>query len=142
MASRSLAKERQAYVLEQMTRHGFVTEQQAREAYAQPLQLTQRQVDLKAPHWVMFIRDLVEQKYGDQARCTRRGLRIYTTLDLGLQRADAAGAAATRKVDHRHAGGNQRRARSPVDPKTGEILGFNGSLDYDDESKSTVRSTC
>ena len=76
-----VAKERQAYVLEQMTRHGFVTEQQAREAYAQPLQLTQRQVDLKAPHWVMFIRDLAEQKYGARA-LYQGGLKIYTTLDL------------------------------------------------------------
>ena len=36
-------KERQAYVLEQMTRHGFITEQQARDAYAEPL------VDQAAP---------------------------------------------------------------------------------------------
>src|SRR5207244_809839 len=30
-----VTKERQAYVLEQMTRHGFITEQQARDAYAE-----------------------------------------------------------------------------------------------------------
>src|SRR6267378_7736292 len=30
----TVTKERQAYVLEQMTRHGFITEQQARDAYA------------------------------------------------------------------------------------------------------------
>ena len=30
-----MTKERQAYVLEQMTRHGFISEQQARDAYAE-----------------------------------------------------------------------------------------------------------
>src|SRR2546421_4508878 len=37
-----VTKERQAYVLEQMTRHGFITEQQARDAYAQPAQIHHR----------------------------------------------------------------------------------------------------
>jgi membrane peptidoglycan carboxypeptidase len=60
----TVTKERQAYVLEQMTRHGFITEQQAREAYAEPLQLKTRQVELKAPHWAMSIRDPQDQKYG------------------------------------------------------------------------------
>src|SRR5947209_8515608 len=75
-----VTKERQAYVLEQMTRHGFITEQQARDAYAEPLQIKTRQVELKAPHWVMYIRDLVEQKYGART-LYQGGLKIYTTLD-------------------------------------------------------------
>src|SRR5919204_5409992 len=74
-------KERQAYVLEQMTRHGFITEQQARDAFAEPLIIKQRKVELKAPHWVMYIRDMVEQKYGART-LYQGGLKIYTTLDL------------------------------------------------------------
>ena len=76
-----MTKERQAYVLEQMTRHGFITEEQARDAYAEPLQIKTREVELKAPHWVMYIRDLVEQKYGAKT-LYQGGLKIYTTLDL------------------------------------------------------------
>ena len=38
-------------------------------------------MDLKAPHWVMYIRDLVEQKYGART-LYQGGLKIYTTLDL------------------------------------------------------------
>jgi len=125
------AKERQAYVLEQMTRHGFITEQQARDAYAQPLQLTERQVDLKAPHWVMFIRDLAEQKYGART-LYQGGLKIYTTLDLEyndkMQQVlqDSKATIATQ--------GASNAAQIAVNPKTGEILAFNGSLDYNDES--------
>src|SRR6266849_2638816 len=126
-----VTKERQAYVLEQMTRHGFITEQQARDAYAEPLQIKTRQVDLKAPHWVMFIRDLVERKYGART-LYQGGLKIYTTLDLDyndkMQQVlqDSKPTIATQ--------GATNAAQIAVNPKTGEILAFNGSLDYNDES--------
>src|SRR5919199_4847530 len=51
-------RERQRYVLEQMAQHGLVTEDQARAAYDEKLTIKPRQVDLKAPHWVMYVRDL------------------------------------------------------------------------------------
>ena len=126
-----VTKERQAYVLEQMTRHGFITEQQARDAYSEPLQIKTRQVDLKAPHWVMFIRDLVERKYGART-LYQGGLKIYTTLDLDyndkMQQVlqDSKSTIATQ--------GATNAAQVAVNPKTGEILAFNGSLDYYDES--------
>jgi membrane peptidoglycan carboxypeptidase len=126
-----VTKERQAYVLEQMTRHGFITEQQARDAYAEPLQIKTRQVELKAPHWVMYIRDLVEQKYGART-LYQGGLKIYTTLDLEyndkMQQVlqDSKPTIATQ--------GATNAAQIAVNPKTGEILAFNGSLDYNDEA--------
>src|SRR5438309_1907720 len=126
-----VTKERQAYVLEQMTRHGFITEQQARDAYAEQLQIKTRQVDLKAPHWVMFIRDLVERKYGART-LYQGGLKIYTTLDTDyndkMQQVlqDSKATIATQ--------GATNAAQIAVNPKTGEILAFNGSLDYNDES--------
>jgi membrane peptidoglycan carboxypeptidase len=126
-----VTKERQAYVLEQMTRHGFITEQQARDAYAEPLQIKSHQVELKAPHWVMYIRDLVEQKYGAKT-LYQGGLKIYTTLDNDyndkMQQVlqDSEPTIATQ--------GATNAAQIAVNPKTGEILAFNGSLDYNDES--------
>jgi membrane peptidoglycan carboxypeptidase len=126
-----VTKERQAYVLEQMARHGFITEQQARDAYAEPLTIKTHQVELKAPHWVMYIRDLVEQKYGAK-ELYQGGLKIYTTLDNDyndkMQQVlqDAQPTIATQ--------GATNAAQIAVNPKTGEILAFNGSLDYNDES--------
>src|SRR5437762_2756439 len=124
-------KERQAYVLEQMTRHGFITEQQARDAYAEKLQLKSHEVELKSPHWVMYIRDLVEQKYGAKT-LYQGGLKIYTTLDneyndkMQQVLEDSKATIATQ--------GATNAAQIAVNPKTGEILAFNGSLDYNDES--------
>src|ERR671936_497438 len=122
-------KERQAYVLEQMTRHGFITEQQARDAYAEPLQIKSREVELKAPHWVMYIRDLVEQKYGAKT-LYQGGLKIYTTLDLEYsERMHEVLQDAKANIES-HGGNNA--ALIAVNPKTGEILAFDGSLDYND----------
>jgi membrane peptidoglycan carboxypeptidase len=124
-------KERQAYVLEQMTRHGFVTEQQARDAYAEHLEIKTRQVELKSPHWVMFVRDVVEQQYGAK-KLYQGGLKIYTTLDneyndkMQQVLQDSKPTIATQ--------GATNVAQIAVNPKTGEILAFNGSLDYNDES--------
>src|SRR5579864_3654886 len=126
-----VTKERQAYVLEQMTRHGFISEQQARDAYAEPLQIKQHEVELKAPHWVMYIRDVVEQKYGSK-ELYQGGLKIYTTLDNNyndkMQQVleDSKPTIATQ--------GATNAAQIAVNPKTGEILAFNVSLDYNDES--------
>jgi membrane peptidoglycan carboxypeptidase len=124
-------KERQAYVLEQMTRHGFITEQQARDAYAEHIAIKTRQVELKSPHWVMFVRDVVEQQYGAKT-LYQGGLKIYTTLDNDyndkMQQVlqDSKPTIATQ--------GATNAAQIAVNPKTGEILAFNGSLDYNDES--------
>jgi membrane peptidoglycan carboxypeptidase len=126
-----VTKERQAYVLEQMTRHGFITEQQARDAYAEPLQIKQRQVELKAPHWVMYIRDLVEQKYGAQ-KLYQGGLKIYTTLDNDYN--DKMQQVLQDSKPTIETQGATNAAQIAVNPKTGEILAFNGSLDYNDES--------
>src|SRR5579859_6074024 len=126
-----VTKERQAYVLEQMTRHGFISEQQARDAYAEPLQIKEHEVELKAPHWVMYIRDLVEQKYGSK-ELYQGGLKIYTTLDNDYN--DKMQQVLQDSKPTIETQGATNAAQIAVNPKTGEILAFNGSLDYNDES--------
>src|SRR6266568_4787166 len=56
-------KDRQRYVLEQMASHGMISADQARAAYDEKLTLKSRQVDLKSPHWVMYVRDQLEQQF-------------------------------------------------------------------------------
>jgi membrane peptidoglycan carboxypeptidase len=114
-----------------MTRHGFITEAQARDAYAEPLQIKSRQVDLKAPHWVMYIRDQVEQKYGAKT-LYQGGLKIYTTLDLDYN--DKMAQVLQDSKPTIASQGATNVSQIAVNPKTGEILAFNGSLDYYDES--------
>ena len=126
-----ITKERQRYVLEQMAGHGMITEDEARQAYDEKLTIKPRQVDLKAPHWVMYVRDLLEQQFGDRT-LYQAGLKVYTTLDYNEDQAMQQVLQANKDVIAQQGGDNA--ALIAVDPRTGEILAFQGSLDYNDAS--------
>src|SRR5207237_7267597 len=77
-------KGRQVDVLRQMVDEGYVTEAQARAAAAQDLPFASQEVPLNAPHFVFYVRKLLEEQYGQQF--ANEGLSIYATLDLDMQR--------------------------------------------------------
>jgi penicillin-binding protein 1A len=82
------ARERQSYVLTRMTELGFISQEQKEKALRIPLKIQSRENAFfsKAPYFTEFIRRQVERKYGKE-KLYREGLRIYTTLDLNLQKA-------------------------------------------------------
>ena len=84
-AQRALA--RRNVVLDRMARAGKITDAQSRQAIAQPLAL---HVDVPhntlAPYFVEDIRKYLESTYGTET-VHERGLRVYTTLNVGAQRA-------------------------------------------------------
>ena len=125
------AKERQLYVLDQMERHGFVNVQDAAQAKREKLTYTPLKRDLLAPHWVMYVRDLVEQKYGPRLM-NQAGLKIFTTLDLDLQRK--LEEVARNNKENLAVRDANNTAITAVNPKTGEILAMVGSMDYYDQS--------
>jgi penicillin-binding protein 1A len=81
------AKDRQAYVLTRMTELGLISQEQKEKALRIPLKIQSRESAYfsKAPYFTEFIRHQVERKYGKE-KLYQEGLRIYTTLDLSLQR--------------------------------------------------------
>ena len=81
------ALKRRNLVLNAMLEDGKITAQQATDAKAQPIRLNvQHDPNSVAPHYVEEIRRYLEGKYGtDQVH--EGGLRVYTTLDTGLQKA-------------------------------------------------------
>ncbi|MGB9630191.1 MAG: transglycosylase domain-containing protein, partial [Thermodesulfobacteriota bacterium] len=82
------AKDRQAYVLNRMVELGFITAEQKERALKFPIKVQPREGAYfsKAPYFTEFIRHYVEKKYGKE-KIYQEGLKIYTTLDLSLQRA-------------------------------------------------------
>jgi 1A family penicillin-binding protein len=123
------AKERQIYVLDQMARHNFITPAEAEVAKRTRLTFTPLKRDLLAPHWVMYIRNQVEQKYGP--RVFESGLKIFTTLDYELQLKMESVAQSNRDLLASRDANNT--AIVVVNPRTGEILAQVGSLDYYDK---------
>ncbi|HEY1293755.1 MAG TPA: PBP1A family penicillin-binding protein [Chloroflexota bacterium] len=127
------AKERQGYVLDQMVRTGAISPQQRDAAAAAPLKLVPAsQGSLQeAPHFVTYVRQLVEQQFGTEA-LYREGLQVTTSLDLDLQHlAESKATAHIADIKARNA---TNAALVAIQPSTGEILAMLGSVNFNDAS--------
>ncbi|HEU5090407.1 MAG TPA: transglycosylase domain-containing protein, partial [Roseiflexaceae bacterium] len=78
------ARARQAVTLSLMAEKGYLTGQEADAIAAEPLKLNPQQANLIAPHFVFYVRQLLEERYGADL-LYRGGLRVVTSIDLSLQ---------------------------------------------------------
>lgn len=120
------SKIRQIYVLDQMLSNKFITQAE----YDQALE-TEVKFDLsttlKAPHFSLWVKDLLAEKYGLK-KIQEEGLTVTTTLDLDLQLfAQDAVATEVAKLKREKVGNG---AALVTQPKTGQILAMVGSKDY------------
>ena len=137
-----VAKARQLTVLRLMREAGYLSAQQADVIAAEPLRYRSNLFDIDAPHFVMYVQDLAARAIG-RDRFRLGGLRIVTTLDVGLQRE--AEQSVRRRLDLlncRTPGlctaqtNRDRRVDNAsavvLDAHSGEILAMVGSPDYFD----------
>ena len=86
--------------------------------------------NITAPHFVMFVREYLNEKYGENF-VEKSGLKVTTTLDLDLQniaeRVVKEGAERNKIYNAKNA------ALTAIDPKTGQILAMVGSKNYNDD---------
>jgi penicillin-binding protein 1C len=82
---------------------------------------------LRYPHWVNYIRLLLESMYDPQT-IYRSGFQVYTTLDPGLQ--DLAEDVLRRQVQALYDKNVTGGALVAIRPSTGEILAMVGSPDF------------
>ena len=125
------ALEARKVVLDRMVKHGYITQKEADAAAAEPVKLKPLRYDIKAPHFVFYVRQLLEQKYGTDL-LYHGGLQVHTTLDLRMQQAAEQVAQAQIKNLIPHKANNI--ALVAIDPATGEIRAMLGSVDYNDAS--------
>lgn len=127
-----VTKARQEYVLQRMNELGYITKEEHESAKNEKLVFAPPSSGIKAPHFVMYIKEYLENKYGKDYIETA-GLKVYTTLDWDLQQiAEQAiknGANTNGKKYNA-----QNAALAAIDPKTGQILAMVGSKDYWAES--------
>jgi membrane carboxypeptidase/penicillin-binding protein len=82
------AKLRQELVLEAMFRDGYISRDVLVAAKYTPIPVAsgiEQRFDIIAPHFALYVRKELEQRFGPQ-QVLRGGLRVYTSLDLTLQR--------------------------------------------------------
>jgi len=134
------AKSRQKLTLQAMERAGFITAEQARQAYAEPLKLKERgtqNVTKTAPYFRDYIASLVKNKYGiDEELFIHGGLKIYTTLDPVMQKKAEEIIASTLPKNNP----DLQTALIAIEPGTGKIKAMVGGRDYQKSQYNRVFS--
>ncbi len=118
---------RQKDLIDKMVGVGYVTPAEAEAAKKEKLTFKIKQ-DILAPHFVMYIKELLTQEYGEKL-VEEGGLKVYTTLDLYKQKIaeDVIKARVEANMKNFRA---YNAALVSIDPKTGQILAMVGSKDY------------
>ena len=109
--------------------NGFITSEQKKEAEVEEIKLVDQRTDIKAPHFVMYVRQLLEEKYGKNV-VESGGLEITTTLDYQIQKL--AEKVVTEEVEKLAKLNVSNAAIVVMNPATGEILAMVGSKNYFD----------
>ena len=125
------AKARQWFILTLMIEEGVITKEQADTAYLEPLQFSQQQVGLEAPHFAVYVRQQLEQLYGAE-EVANGGLQVRTTLDLRYQKM--AEQIAQQQITALQGQNVTNAALVAIKPSSGEILAMLGSVDYHNEA--------
>jgi penicillin-binding protein 1C len=120
---------RRKLVLQRMKDLGKISQVEYDAALAEKVQfLTKNDSSIRAPHFVMYVKDAITQKYGEDM-VNNGGLRVITTLDYGLQqKAEEVVLKFSPSLESNFNASNT--AMVAIDPKTGDILTMVGSRDY------------
>ena len=130
--NRDKLEQRKNLVLKKMLENGFITQKEYEQAKNEQVEFTEYgDKNIKAPHFVFYIRNYLEEKYGAEA-LYKSGLRVITTLNYDLQKE-------AEKIVKEYALLNEKKFKAQnsamvaIDPNNGEILAMVGSRDYFDE---------
>lgn len=122
---------RKNYILNQMFELGFIDEEEKIRNQNNKLKFAPPNIgSIKAPHFVMMVREYLNTKYGEET-IEKGGLKIITTLDWPLQEiAERIIKEGAERNEELYKGKNA--ALVVQDAKTGQILALVGSRDYFD----------
>ncbi|MCK5472000.1 transglycosylase domain-containing protein, partial [Candidatus Gracilibacteria bacterium] len=131
---------RKDYVLQRMLDLGFISEAEFESAWKESneVKFTAYRESIEAPHFVFFVRDILEERFGKDV-VERGGLRVFTTLDPSLQKK-AEELITTQFLQSEDSDGNvvwghnrfdaTNASLLAVENSTGQILAMVGSRDY------------
>src|SRR3989344_1833727 len=125
--NQDLWKKRQKEVLVKMEELKYITSQQKEEAVGEEIVFSSPQTSIYAPHFVMYLKDLLPKKYGI-GMVEKGGLHVTTSLDLKTQ--EMAQTIVTQEVEKNTYLNLTSGASVVTNPKNGDILAMVGSRDY------------
>src|SRR3989338_2282089 len=123
---------RKNLVLKRMLDLDFINEKEYIQAQTETVSFRpQEKFGIKAPHFVFFIKEYLEQKYGRDV-VENSGLKVITTLDYEMQ-SKAEEIVLNHALENEKKFGGENGSMVALDPKTGQILVMVGSRDYFDK---------
>ena len=131
---------RKDYIIERMYSLGFITKEEFEGAKSESLIFAPQRKTIKAPHFVMYVKDYLENKFGEDY-ILKNGLKVYTTLDWEAQQM-AEKIVYESAIKNKKDFDARNAALVAIDVKTGQILTMVGSYDYfDAENDGNVNVT-
>ncbi|NTW22556.1 penicillin-binding protein [Candidatus Falkowbacteria bacterium] len=125
--NRDLLISRQRYVLDVMSEQGHISKDEAEAAKKVEITFTKPKENILAPHFVMYLKNVLSEKYGDKT-IEQGGLKIISSIDIDKQKAAEEAIAERVEKNDKYQASNA--ALVSIDPKTGQILAMVGSKDY------------
>ncbi|HZK42762.1 MAG TPA: PBP1A family penicillin-binding protein [Syntrophomonadaceae bacterium] len=131
-----LAKKRQETVLQRMVIEGVITEEERKEAVAEELTYQRSSfITGEAPYFIALVKDYLSRKYGERT-VYQGGLKIYTTLDIDLQRvANESVQKSLNDYDQ-----DLQAALVAVDVTNGHIRSFVGGRNFTTSNYNRIYS--
>lgn len=128
--NRAALDARKNIVLSRMRALNYITESEYASAKNEKVIFSRQQNNsILAPHFVFYIEQMLETKYGSDV--ATQGLTVITTLDADLQR-EAETIVNKYALSNATKFNASNAALVAIDPKTGQILSMVGSRDYFD----------
>lgn len=136
------AKEREAVVLDQMAKYGYISASTAAKTKSEPLNLVKPQKQDAtggvAAYFIDYVTQLMIEKYGADA-VYQEGLKIYTTLDVDMQKAAEASMQNLPVFSTDGSGNKQPQAALvAIEPATGYIKAMVGGRGTDQFNRATL----
>src|SRR5205085_2707918 len=126
------AKARRQEVLSAMVDQELVTKDQAAAAAAEPISVHPASTPITYLHIVFRAREELAQLLGSDRAAYVGGYKIFTSIDPALQ--EIAERDVKNQVNSLKYANVNNAALISMDPRTGQILAYVGSVDYNDQS--------
>ncbi|MGH9856815.1 MAG: transglycosylase domain-containing protein, partial [Acidobacteriota bacterium] len=120
-------KLRQSHILDRMVELGMIQREEAEAAKQEELSFQPPTESIRAPHFVFYVKELLEEEYGERV-VDEGGLRVTTTLDYRLQLI--AEEVLKEHQERLNGQGASNAALIAINPANGDILAMAGSIDY------------
>ena len=120
-------KSRANHILSRMRELKYISDNDYNNALKTTVNFVGQKTGITAPHFVFFIRDYLNEKYGEDF-VEKGGLKVTTTINLDFQKiAETVVENGAKRNEIYNA---KNAALVAIDPKTGQILAMVGSKNY------------